>query len=138
MKKLITFSITMFMALAISSCKKYEDGPLLSLRSRAARLANAWKVETVLKNGTDVTSSYDNYEETYEKEGKYSYQYNYGSVSFTGSGKWEFQNKDEEIRRSDVDAQNDRILYILKLKEEHFWYYYYDGTDKYEVRLISK
>ncbi|HTF80291.1 MAG TPA: hypothetical protein VL947_01145 [Cytophagales bacterium] len=123
---------------AVTSCKKYEDGPLLSLRSREARVANVWKVETVLKNGNDVTGDYDNYEEIYEKGGKYSYTWTFGGVSGTGTGKWKFQNDDEEIRLYDVDAREDRILYILKLKENHFWYFYNDGGDKYEVRLTSK
>lgn len=134
MKKLIAYSIAMVLIASVSGCK-YEEGPAISLRSKTARVANIWRVQTVLKNGEDVTSSYDNYKEIYNKDGGFSYEYSFGSVSFTGSGKWEFQNKSEQIRRFDVSAQDDRVLYITKLKENEFWYYYYDGSDKYELRL---
>jgi len=139
MKKIIALSISILTLTLFTGCKKkYDDGPLVSLRSRAERVANVWQVATVLKNGSDVTGNYENYEETYEKEGTFSYTYNFGGVAFSGSGKWMFQNNDEEIKRYDVSAQDDRILYILKLEEKEFWYYYYDGTDKFEVRLKSK
>ena len=117
----------------LTGCKKYPEGPALSLRSRAARLENTWKVVSVTLNGQDITSQFSaiNYTETYDKEGNYSYN----SALDSGSGKWEFQNDDLEIRRSGVSGQSSMDLIILKLKSNEFWYKILDGSDVYEFHF---
>jgi len=55
-------AITMIFLFLSSSlyigCKKYEEGPAMSLRSKKGRVANKWKVDAYLKNGTDMISDY--------------------------------------------------------------------------------
>lgn len=41
--------------LFLSSCKKYPDGPLLSLRTRTHRLVGTWEVESYIVYGIDST-----------------------------------------------------------------------------------
>lgn len=41
--KIIHIAITCFLSLVLFSCKKYQDGPYLSLRSKNARLINSWE-----------------------------------------------------------------------------------------------
>lgn len=122
--------------LPLASCKKYEEGPSLSLRSRNARVANTWKIEYYAVNGTDQTANINSllpdYRETYDKEGNYSFSYTGNS----GSGRWEFQNNDLEIKRSGVSSQSSETLYILKLKQKEFWYTIKDGSDTEEVHLV--
>ncbi len=132
--KLIAFALTVVSLL--TACKKYPEGPALSLRSRAARVANTWKMEKVLFNNIDVTSAYTNisYIETYDKNGGYSYASNIGS----GNGKWAFENKDTQIKRNGVSGQSSADMTILKLKEKSFWYKYDDGNDVMEFHLIPK
>ncbi len=133
-KQLIAF--TVLSLFIILSCKKYPEGPALSLRSRTARVANTWKVEKVTENGVDFTSALNNlnYTETYDKDGNYSYSTSFG----VGSGKWAFENKDTQIKRSGVSGQSSETLTILKLKENSFWYKYEDGNDIIEFHLIPK
>lgn len=118
----------------IQSCKKYPEGPAISLRSRAERVANTWKVDNYKKNGTDYTSLVSDYSETFTKTGDYSYIWS----SFSGTGTWAFQNNDAEIRLTGVSSQSSQTLYILKLEEKQFWYYYMDGNDKKEFHMIQK
>ena len=118
----------------IHSCKKYEEGPTLSIRTRAERVANNWKVENYKINGDDFTSLVSGYTESFTKKGAYSYSW--GILG--GSGTWKFQNKDEEIKLSGDDGQSSRTLIILKLEEKAFWYYYMDGNDKNELHLVAK
>lgn len=137
MKNVYKFSFKVMLLVLLTStvaCKKYEDGPLLSLRSRAERVANTWKVENYKVNGTDYTSLVANYTETYSKDGNYSYSW--GVLS--GSGTWKFQNKDAEIKLTGTNNQDDHVLVILKLEEKSFWYYYLDGNDRYEFHFIQK
>ncbi|MFN4910347.1 MAG: hypothetical protein ACK444_08580 [Flavobacteriales bacterium] len=120
----------------LSGCKKYPEGPSLSLRSRVERLENTWKISSVTMNGQDVTNLFSsiNYTETYDKEGNYSF----ASAVDNGSGKWEFQNNDLEIRRSGVSGQSSMDLTILKLKSNEFWYRVIDGSDEYEFHFVSQ
>lgn len=142
MKTLSKLFLFIFSIALLSSCKKYEEGPLLSLRSKEARLANSWKVEKYLENGVDKTSNsqsfFDSYSEEFTKDGIYSYSYVIGNDTYTGSGKWEFQSDETEIKVSGVSGASSETLVILKLKNDEFWYYIMDGSDKQEYHLIPK
>lgn len=131
---LLIILFTTLMIPTFQGCKKYEDGPALSLRSRTARVVNTWSVESYTVNGVNYTSLLADYNETYTKSGTYSYQY--GTI--TGGGTWAFQNKDKEIRLTGSGNQSSQTLFILKLENKTFWYYYMDGSDKYELHLIEK
>lgn len=116
----------------VQSCKKYPDGPLISFSSRTARVANTWRVDTYLLNGTDYTSVMAGYLETYSKDGNYSYTWG----NHAGTGVWAFQNSDEEIRLTGISHQESRSLIILRLENKSFWYYYMDGNDRKEFHMI--
>lgn len=118
----------------LESCKKYEDGPLISFQSRKKRVANTWKVDNYKINGTDYTSLVTGYEETFTEGG--SYNYDWGLLD--GSGSWSFQNKDKEIKLTGSDSHASRLLVILKLEKDQFWYYYMENEDKYEMHLVTK
>src|ERR1700740_3505236 len=130
----LTILFALLIVPAIQSCKKYPDGPEFTLRTRRERVANEWKVDNYKINGTDFTSLASGYTETFSKNGGYTYSW--GSAS--GSGNWAFQNNDEEIKLTGTDNQASRTLFILKLEEKSFWYYYMDGNDKHELHLIEK
>lgn len=122
-----------FLLPGIQSCKKYEEGPLISLRSRSERVANTWKVDNYKKNGNDLTSLMSGYTETFTKSGNYSYS----AGALWGKGTWSFQNNDQEIRLTGTENQGSYNLIILKLEEKEFWYYYMDDGDKKEFHMIE-
>lgn len=117
----------------IQGCKKYPDGPMLSLHTRSERVANTWKVDNYKINGTDYTSLVTGYTETFTKDGNYSYSWG----NLAGTGTWTFQNNDAEIRITGIANQADYTLVIMKLEEKQFWYYYMDGNDKKEFHMIE-
>jgi len=118
----------------VSGCKKYPEGPMMSLKSRTERVANNWKVDNCQLNGNDHTSFVSGYTESYTTDGDYSF--NWGA--FSGTGTWSFQNNDNEIRVIGVDNQSSQTLYILKLEEKQFWYYIMNGNDKTEYHMIEQ
>lgn len=118
----------------IQSCKKYEEGPRFSLRSKTERVSNIWSVENYKVAGSDLTSLVSGYTETFTNNGTYSYSW----LIANGAGTWAFQNDNAEIKLSGNDDQSSRTLYILKLEEKSFWYYYMVGDDKHELHLTSK
>jgi hypothetical protein len=138
MKNKIKFALLIVFAglltFGIESCKKYPDGPAISLKTRKERVANTWRVDNYKVNGTDFTSLVSDYTETFTKDGNYSYQW--GILG--GSGSWSFQNKDEEIKLTGIENQSSYTLVILKLEEKTFWYYYMDGNDKKEFHMVEK
>jgi hypothetical protein len=116
----------------LQSCQKYPDGPFISLHTRTERVAQTWRVDNYKKNGTDYTSSYQNYSESYTKDGGYTYS----TPLFHGTGTWTFTNSDKDIQLTGISNQNSHTLIILKLEQSEFWYYYIDGGDKMEFHMV--
>lgn len=138
MKQKKHFAVLLLIAalvlVSFQGCKKYPDGPLISLNSRAERVANTWKVDNYKVNDVDYTSLTADYTETFSKDGNYSY--NWGL--FSGTGNWNFQNYDAEILLTGINNQSTIVIFILKLEEKQFWYYYMDGNDKKEFHMIQQ
>jgi hypothetical protein len=130
MKKL--FAILLILS-ALVGCKKYNEGPSISLRTKKARVANTWTVESYTMNGTDYTSALQGiqYTQTFEKDGNYSFI----STSGSGEAQWEFQNDKDELKLFTDSAQSTTTLIILRLKEKEFWYYYYIGSNRHELHM---
>ncbi|MEI7597052.1 MAG: hypothetical protein WCK02_14995 [Bacteroidota bacterium] len=116
------------------SCQKYPDGPLIDFRPRKERVANDWRVDNLKINGSDYTSLVTDYYETFTTDGNYSY--NWGILS--GVGTWTFQNNFKEIKIMDSNSQSTEVLFIQKLEEKQFWYYYMDGNDKKVFHMNQK
>lgn len=49
-KHILFFLLLIF---CFTDCKKYPDGPLVSFRTKRARIAGLWEVESFLVNGAD-------------------------------------------------------------------------------------
>ena len=128
------FFIAGLMLFGIQSCSKYDDNDNISIKTRTERVANVWEVENYKLNDVDLNSLFSGYTETFTKELAYSYQW--GIIG--GTGTWEFQNNDEEIRITGIDNQTSTTLVILKLEETQFWYYYMDGDNKKEFHMNGK
>jgi hypothetical protein len=121
-------------AFGTQSCSQYKDNDGITLESKTERVANTWKVENYKVNDVDYTSLVTAYTETYTAAGAYSYQW----AILGGTATWAFQNSNAEIRITGVNNVVSKTLIILKLEEKSFWYYYMDGTDKYEYHLIPE
>ena len=145
--KIIKMTIRLILSMTIiivlnQGCKKYEEGPMISLRSKTERVANTWKVEKYIKNGVDETADRNskkiNYIETFTKDGVWSYSYTADNGDYKADvGKWEFDknSKKKEIDRN-AGGSTWEELHILKLKEKEFWFWYMDSGDKKEFHLI--
>ncbi len=58
MNKTYIIFFSFIFAFAIFSCSKYEDGPLISLKSKKNRLLGEWKVVEFKKDNEDLTQMY--------------------------------------------------------------------------------
>lgn len=99
MKKL--FFVTLIIASAITSCKKYDDDGFISLRSAKARLTGTWKVEKAFDDdGDDVSSTYTaaNYQVKFDKDGKFTVNATVFLFNVVATGKWEFIESKQTIK----------------------------------------
>ena len=133
----IILIVTMF---AWSGCKKYEEGPAFSLRSKKDRVVGKWKVKKYLENGTDQTSSLTavNFRIEFKKDGK-------AVQSFSSSM---FGTISEEFR-CEFDDNKEKLIFIfnsgekeefkiLRLKHKELWLKQSDGTNVQELHLVAE
>jgi hypothetical protein len=131
MKKTIFYlSLLLVFFSGMTSCKKGENDPSLSLKSRKARLTGEWKLSTAeiraysdgeleysaSYNGTffsdsdgDVTNFFLEY--TFDKSGTYTNVYNEDGETRTRSGNWAFLGKS-----SDADLKKKEALLFDETK----------------------
>lgn len=138
MKKIAYFlTLTLLGSWVFTACNKYEDGPAFSLRTRTARVANIWVIDRAYQNGEEVTDSYEQYELALQKDGdaELAAIYQWGNFYFEGTttGRWTFENKQENLRLDFEDDRADETYTILRLAEEELWLY--DANDDLELRL---
>jgi hypothetical protein len=155
MKKIALLLLALCFIFAVPACRKYDEGPVISLRTKTARVSNAWEVEKSLRNGVDQTeafkAAYTDFTETYSKDGSWTYSYkDASSTIISGAGEWEFEDDDDDDdgdgdddgRKTSIKRDNNNNLpseiHIIKLKENEFWYWYKENNDKVEIHLMEK
>jgi hypothetical protein len=126
MKKILSIAIlALFSATLLTSCSKYEEGPLISFRSKKARIANTWQVEQALEDGEDITDQYDQYELEMldNNDASLAALYTLGDLTFEyeTDGTWSFEDSKEQLELDFEDDDADRIYDILRLKENELW-----------------
>jgi hypothetical protein len=117
--------ITVITLLSGLGCKKYPDGPLISLRSKTERVANNWKIGQALDNGHDVTSDYNRYQLNLTKSGSASLSAKYKFLGidyeYVTTGTWAFVSNNEKISFDFDNNDADAVYQILRLKEVEMW-----------------
>lgn len=130
MKKFSLYILVALVGLVvISSCRKYEEGPNISLRKKVTRVTGAWRIESAQLNGTEV--SLDPYwaKQKYDffRDGKYILTV-IDPVSLEASninGDWTLYDDDRKLAittknfSGNIDSTND--YNILKLYNKQFW-----------------
>ena len=110
---------------ALTGCKKYDDGPLFSLRSREERVANDWRIDRAMDGSSDVTSYFNNYELRMTRDHDATLTANYtlfgADFDFSTSGTWDFENHSEDLRLDFSNDDADETWEILRLKETELW-----------------
>ncbi len=133
MKKIILIILTIT---AILSCKKYEDGPVISLRTKKMRLINKWKINETQKyiNKSQPTNNTDT---TYQSISANYIQFENHNIYSTpnDTGQWEFyDNKNKIIITLNQDKDTFKIL---RLKNKELWLQANTDTGKIEQHYIQ-
>lgn len=123
----VVCSLSILFVVFSSGCKKYEDGPLFSLRSKEARVVNNWKYERIFDVKTGNNYTVYNYK-LIEFFDNGRYHLGEGLSNTQWDGDWEFSKDKKEII-----LDKDEHYRILKLKEKEFWYRNHDGSTEYHL-----
>lgn len=136
-------------------CKKYEQGPAFSLRSKTVRVANTWKIESYYKNDIEqpITEEEKNIEIELTKDGQMTISgtasYNNDIYKGPAKGTWKFDVNKENIyfavyfytkNEKTYNKYSLKILKIIKLKNNEMWLSTpdYDILHSYSIHLKSK
>lgn len=125
----------------LDGCKKYSEGPALSLRSKKERVANTWKLDALISGGVDSTayfnSFFNDYTVSLTKSGSYTISYNFRGFSASESGDWAFSSDKEDLQITPKTVSygtvpSPSVLQIMKLYEKELWLrsFYGNGVAK--------
>ena len=129
-------------AVVLSSCSPYEEGPAISLRSKAERVANTWRVDYAVDDNGDQTAEFSGDTYIFDKDGAATVNFNELGVDFTATGEWAFSNDDQNMRISaeyvvgPLTFTIDETYEILKLKETELWIKDIDD-DRLEIHFVE-
>jgi hypothetical protein len=117
-------ALMMLVVILLPSCKKYEEGPTISFRSKTARIVNIWKVEKVYINAIDVTSNYalahKDFALEFKDDGALVQTYtDANSNPIAVAGTWALGSKNETLDLTYLGITLSHT--ILKLKNDELW-----------------
>lgn len=128
--------------LLLSGCKKYEEGPSLSLISKKERVANAWKLESYFENGVDKTSDaqtlFKDFLLVIDKNNmKYAKSFSaLGLLPYGESGSWKFSSDKSSIEFTPDNTNISPYSWkIVKLKESSSGFSYTSNNVNYKLYL---
>ncbi len=127
--KAISF-ITVLLIIVSISCSKYEDGPIISFRSKKERIEGTWKYESMIYADQNivVTENLPDTVLTFTKDGSYS-----ENTGYTGT--WKFSGTvDLLIDKTKGSSAIEDKWEIIKLAKKQLWL----RKDKVEHRFIPE
>ncbi len=143
--KSLRVSLVLMMVISMFSCKKYEDGPCFSLRSRNERLINTWRIDKVYENGADKTTDYQNafvnYKLILASNHEYTLTYRpFNLTNYTETGDWIMSSNETAVSfsvKSGGTSGSPSQWKLLRLKEKEVWATQKDRNGK-EIELHLK
>ena len=119
--------------LTFSGCKKYEEGPRISLKSKKERVVNKWQYEEYLQyvmcgpppcstGYVDLTSVYQEYYIEFNEDNTFmDFQKTAGYNPKVYEGEWKFIDDKMTIDMCYNGNCNTYTWRIIRLKEQEFW-----------------
>lgn len=113
MKNTVKIFAFALVAIVVTACSKYEEGPSFTLLSKRARMENTWVLTSYTLN--DVNSPIiGTYTMKLEKNGNASITTSFG----TEEGQWEFSDDKESLILTGVNNNTDTYeILMLKSKD---------------------
>ena len=116
-----------------TGCKKYEDGPMISLYTKKRRLSGTWEFAKVTENNIDKTENYYRMFIQFTKDGDVIWNQNNDYSNNLDNiiiGDWEFSHNKERLITKFNEGLDDEFTYeweINQLKYHDMKLYRKDG-----------
>lgn len=151
MKRLLALFCIITSLMLLTECKKYPEGPSISLRSKKARITNIWKVSKYLENNVDLTTNFNNtfsnfsFVTSKDEEYKIIRVLNVFTtlVTTTEFGNWSLSSNKKTLNLIPVSISAGLVpssssWQILKLFEKEMWLRNIDSNGKIiEYHLVT-
>lgn len=154
MKNIKITLLLVFLASIFSGCKKYEDGPLISLRTKVARVSGVWELESYTVDGADSlaqllarTNNCDQYSfERKQKGGDWPFSFGC-ATGHIGGVSWSFSENKSKLGVYDgyttppYSIRLGAFIYagiswtILRLTNKEMWLQANFSGKEYEMHL---
>lgn len=135
MKTQFLTALILLNVLAFSGCKKYEEGPAVSLYTKNARIINLWKFQKVTdESGDDLSADYVGITVDFKKNGDFLIT----DGTDYEAGKWELSSDKEDIILENSDDSYIWKWHITKLKNSEMWAKVFDGAYYTEFHLLPR
>jgi len=117
----------------MEGCKKYEEGPMISFKSKKARISGIWKITDRKVAGTSVPQTYySDLTVEFTQDGFYQEKSAADGIQF--EGQWQLNGNKTKIGiRYDGETEYEYFK-IVKLKGKEFWLKGEDGDDELEIQ----
>lgn len=129
----------LFISTFETGCKRYENGPVISFKSRSARVENTWQANLFSRNDLDETHLYEYIHMTFT-ETQLTWTVKLKDVNeIVMTASWELASLDRQIKLSNITPEitGRDLLYfdISKLKDDELWLEYIMDNDQFQIRL---
>ncbi len=117
MRNLTIIFVVVSFIIASFSCTKYEDGPIITFRSKDSRISGTWKYESLIyvDQGITVVDNLPTLVFTCDKNGTYS-------DNEDSLGTWKFSGQvDLIINKSKNSIASETKWEIIKLAKKQLW-----------------
>lgn len=122
--KAIAF-LFLFLCVICGGCLKYQDGPVLSLRTKYERLANFWVIDKYAEDGEDKTDEYKtkftDFTLRFGKDNSFDFYGTLNGKPYSRSGEWHFVSAKRSIRMQNQASDSIYDYRINKLMETQLW-----------------
>ncbi|WNJ21490.1 hypothetical protein [Pontibacter sp. G13] len=138
--KIATLVLCLITGFAMNGCQKYEEGPLISFRSKTQRVTNNWVATEIYRNDLDETLKYDLFSMVFTSGGEFTWTIQpSGGLPVSITADWELARLDQEIKLTlDEDNALERELLYLEIKrltEDEMLIRYLIEGDYYDLVL---
>lgn len=124
--------IGILLAVQLSGCYKYPEGPKFSLLTKRSRMVNHWQLKLAKANGESWTPFFPLKEiELFDDNNQIS-TFSTLNVETELEGQWEFVNQKEELKLIYANGQSQSYR-ITKLKKDELNIYYNSNDTLYKL-----
>lgn len=107
--------------LILAGCKKYEEGPALSLRSKEKRLCQEWNLDKFTYNDEAITNQ-DNQKWIFRENGTLTITIFEDDSSDKMEYNWRWANDKEDIEILNSNTNDEKlVMFDLKNEKEEDW-----------------